>query len=151
MDTTRRQFLCLAAAALAPAATAPAAVNHLPLTTAFKNVDRYCRIMTKARTAGWAQVPVGRRMSLLGRECLGIPYQGYTLEIDDKIECPSANFDGLDCWTFFEITLGMARLLERPRAVYTPEDLLREIQWTRYRAGLCHGLALCWVGTGKPP
>ena len=64
---------------------------------------------------------------------------GYTLEIDDRVECPSANFDGLDCWTFFEIALGMARLLERPKAVYTPGDLLKEIQWTRYRAGLCTG------------
>ena len=32
-----------------------------------------------------------------------------------------------------------ARLLERPKAVYTPGDLLKEIQWTRYRAGLCTG------------
>ena len=139
MDTNRRRFLLLAASAFAPAMPVQAGVNHLPLSTAFKNVERYHRIMTKARTAGWAQRPIGPRMALLGRECLGVPYQGYTLEIDDKIECPSANFDGLDCWTFFEITLGMARLLERPRSVYPPEELLKEIQWTRYRAGLCSG------------
>jgi Protein of unknown function (DUF1460) len=139
MNLDRRRFLLLAAAALTPAAPVFAGVSHLPLSTAFKNVDRYHAIMTKARAAGWARLPIGARMAMLGRECLGIPYVGYTLEIDDKIECPSANFNGLDCWTFFEIALGMARLLERPKAVYTPEDLLKEIQWTRYRAGLCSG------------
>lgn len=139
MNIPRRRFLMLAAAACAPVAPALAGVDHLPLSTAFKNVDRYYAIMTKARAAGWGQIPIGPRMALLGRECLGIAYVGYTLEIDDRVECPSANFNGLDCWTFFEITLGMARLLERPKAVYTPADLLKEIQWTRYRAGLCTG------------
>ena len=140
MNLPRRQFLFITAAAISAAITpAPAAVNHLPLATTFKNADYFHRIMTKARTEGWARLPIGPRMAMIGRECIGIPYVGYTLEIDDRIENPSANFDGLDCWTFFEITLGMARLLERPRAVYTPEDLLREIQWTRYRAGSCTG------------
>jgi hypothetical protein len=139
MNLDRRRFLLLAAAACAPAAHALAGIDHLPLSTTFKNVDRYHAIMTKARTSGWARLPIGPRMALLGRECLGIPYVGYTLEIDDRIENPSANFNGLDCWTFFEVVLGMARLLERPRAVYTPQDLLKEIQWTRYRAGICTG------------
>ena len=139
MDFTRRRFLLLAAAAAAGTPAAQAGIDHLPIDTTFKNVERYHRIMTKARAAGWGQIPIGPRMALLGRECLGIAYVGYTLEIDDRVECPSANFDGLDCWTFFEIALGMARLLERPKAVHTPGDLLKEIQWTRYRAGLCTG------------
>lgn len=139
MDFTRRRFLLLTAAAAAGTPAAQAGIDHLPIDTTFKNVERYHRIMTKARAAGWGQIPIGPRMALLGRECLGIAYVGYTLEIDDRVECPSANFDGLDCWTFFEIALGMARLLERPKAVYTPGDLLKEIQWTRYRAGLCTG------------
>lgn len=140
MELNRRQFLLWGAAALA-AGTRPlqAGVDHLPLPVSFRNIERYHQIMTRARAAGWAQLPIGQRVALLGRECLGIPYVGYTLEIDDRVECPSANFDGLDCWTFFEIALGMARLLERPRAVYTPQDLLKEIQWTRYRAGQCTG------------
>ena len=139
MDFTRRRFLLLTAAAAAGTPAAQAGIDHLPIDTTFKNVERYHRIMTKAQAAGWGQIPIGPRMALLGRECLGIAYVGYTLEIDDRVECPSANFDGLDCWTFFEIALGMARLLERPKAVYTPGDLLKEIQWTRYRAGLCTG------------
>ncbi|MES2706626.1 MAG: N-acetylmuramoyl-L-alanine amidase-like domain-containing protein [Verrucomicrobiota bacterium] len=140
METSRRRFLLTAASALAAAAAgARAGIDHLPLSTSFKGVGTYQQIMLKAQAAGWAKLPIGQRMAKLGRECIGIPYVGYTLEIDDRIECPSANFQGLDCWTFFEIVLGMARLLERPKTVYTPQDLLKEIQWTRYRAGVCTG------------
>ncbi len=140
MPFARRRFLWLAAAAAAaPAAPAQAGIDHLPIHTTFVNRERFQAIMAKARAAGWARLPMGTRLALLGRECLGIPYVGYTLEIDDRIECPSANFNGLDCWTFFEIALGMARLLERPGSAGAPPDLLKEIQWTRYRAGRCQG------------
>ncbi len=139
MKLARRRFLWLAAAAGAPAARAVAGVDHLPMDTTFVNPARFHNIMAKAQAAGWGRRPIGARLALLGRECLGIPYVGFTLEIDDRIECPSANFNGLDCWTFFELALGMARLLERPRAAYAPQDLLKEIQWTRYRAGRCQG------------
>lgn len=140
MDTTRRRFLLSAASTLAAlSAGARAGIDYLPLSTSFKGVSTYQLIMAKAQSEGWAKLPIGPRMAKLGRECIGIPYVGYTLEIDDHIECPSANFQGLDCWTFFEIVLGMARILERPKATYTPQDLLKEIQWTRYRAGVCTG------------
>ena len=73
------------------------------------------------------------------QEIHGTPYVGFTLEIDDRVESPSANFRGLDCWTFFEIALGLARMIEVQKQGYTPTDLLREIEWTRYRAGVCNG------------
>ncbi|RYD31400.1 MAG: DUF1460 domain-containing protein [Verrucomicrobiaceae bacterium] len=140
METSRRRFLWTAACALSSLGfKAHAGVDHLPLATSFKGVATYQRIMAKALSQGWNKLPIGPRMAKLGRECIGIPYVGYTLEIDDRIECPSANLQGLDCWTFFEVVMGMARLLERPRAAYTPQDLLKEIQWTRYRGGICTG------------
>lgn len=140
MEISRRRFLLTAASALAAAACgARAGVTYLPLSTAFKGQSQYMRIMAKAQAESWVTLPIGARMAKLGRECIGTPYVGYTLEIDDHVECPSANFDGLDCWTFFEIVMGMARLLERGKTVYTPQDLLKEIQWTRYRAGSCSG------------
>lgn len=78
-------------------------------------------------------------MGYIARELIGTPYAGFTLEIDDRIECPSCNFDGLDCWTFFEAVMAFARMLERPRPSCVPQYLLLEIQWTRYRAGCCTG------------
>ncbi len=64
---------------------------------------------------------------------------GWTLEIDDRVESPSVNFNGLDCWTFFEIALGLARMVEKRQGSYSPSDLLRQIEWTRYRGGACRG------------
>lgn len=69
----------------------------------------------------------------------GTPYVGLTLEIDDHIESASVNFKGLDCWTFFETALGLARMFGQAKTRYEPSDLLREIEWTRYRGGQCHG------------
>jgi hypothetical protein len=49
------------------------------------------------------------------------------------------NFTGLDCWTFFEISLAFARMLYCPREDWTPQMLLRYIQLDRYRGGKCDG------------
>ncbi|HEY4781624.1 MAG TPA: N-acetylmuramoyl-L-alanine amidase-like domain-containing protein, partial [Chthoniobacterales bacterium] len=52
---------------------------------------------------------------------------------------PSANMDGLDCWTFFEISVGFARMLEMKSGNYAPSDLLAMIELDRYRGGHCNG------------
>jgi N-acetylmuramoyl-L-alanine amidase-like protein len=49
------------------------------------------------------------------------------------------NFTGMDCWTFFEISLAFARMLNEPESDWTPERLLRYIELDRYRAGECTG------------
>lgn len=109
----------------------------LPMSTIFKGKDKFDKIVAKAVRENWKNYPVSSRMILFARELHGTPYVNYTLEIDDHIESPSVNFEGLDCWTFFETTLGLSRMIMRPRAQYSQEDLLREIQWTRYRGGNC--------------
>ena len=63
----------------------------------------------------------------------------FTLEIDNRIESPSVNFQGMDCWTFFEIALGFARMLNEPESNWTPERLLHYIEMDRYRGGECTG------------
>ena len=135
---SRRQFL-LSAASLAVCGPAMAGVDHLPLTTTFKGQEKFRAIVAKAVANNWRALPIGTRMGYIARELIGTPYVGFTLEIDDRVECPSCNFDGLDCWTFFEAVMGFARMLERPRPSYVPQHLLLEIQWTRYRAGRCTG------------
>ncbi|MBK1830606.1 DUF1460 domain-containing protein [Verrucomicrobiaceae bacterium R5-34] len=79
------------------------------------------------------------RMVKVAKELEGLPYKSYTLEIDNHIESPSVDFTGMDCWTFFEACLGFSRMLETPKSRYTPQDLLRQIEWTRYRGGRCNG------------
>ncbi len=118
---------------------ASAASQELPLSVRFKGEERFEQMVKKARSEGWEKLPIGERMIKFGRELHGLPYTSFTLEIDDHVEAPSANFDGLDCWTFFEISLGMARMIAVEKDRYTPQDLLDQIEFTRYRGGTCSG------------
>jgi hypothetical protein len=45
----------------------------------------------------------------------------------------------MDCWTFFEIALSFARMLNEPEPNWTPERLLHYIELDRYRGGTCTG------------
>lgn len=116
-----------------------AAKRLLPMSTIFKGETRFHAMMKKAREKEWAKLPIGERIVRFGKELEGLPYTNFTLEIDDKIESPSVNLNQLDCWTFFEQCLGLARMIGFPKEEYTPEDLLRQIELTRYRAGVCTG------------
>ena len=111
--------------ALASAASARAAVT-LPMNAVFK-------------AENWKSLPIGERTAVVGQAMVGTPYRSYTLEIDNRVESPSVNFKGLDCWTFFEIALGFARMLDEPEANWTPATLLHYIELDRYRGGECTG------------
>ena len=138
--------LVLSAAAVSPgtlyaqsAVADKEAIERLPLSTTFKGQDRFREIVAKAHEEHWAELAMGPRIIKFARELHGVPYTSFTLEIDDHIEAPSANLVGLDCWTFFEICLGLARMVESGKSDYQPTDLLAEIEFTRYRGGQCHG------------
>lgn len=115
------------------------AESRLPFGTVFKGKDKFDRIVAKAREGNWAVLPLGERTVTVGREMVATRYKNYTLEIDNRIEAPSVNFLGLDCWTFFEISLGMARMIAEPQENWTPERLLHYIELDRYRGGQCTG------------
>ena len=113
--------------------------EQLPQSITFKNKPAFDAVVAKAQKENWRALPMGQRVAAFGNALRGTKYVGYTLEIDDKIESPSCNFGGLDCWTFFETALGLARMIETPKPAYTPSDLLAEIEWTRYWGGRCTG------------
>jgi hypothetical protein len=136
--TSRRRFLCSTGAALV-ASQARGANSALPFETRFKGTERFQTLVAQSQKEKWEELPIGERVLRFGKAMRGTPYVSYTLEIDDHIEAPSANFTGLDCWSFFEISLGMARMIGRKQPTYAPEDLLREIEFTRYRGGVCTG------------
>jgi len=114
------------------------AAPELPLSATFKGEQRFQEIVAKAQSEKWADLPIGQRTIKFARELHGVPYKSFTLEIDDHIEAPSANLIGLDCWTFFEISLGLARMIDSNKTSYRPQDLLKQIELTRYRAGTCN-------------
>ncbi len=135
----RRHFLVTLSGGCLLPTLGSAATNLLPLSVTCQGQDKFHVLAAKAVKEQWATKPIGQRMAFIAITLRETPYVGFTLEIDDRIECPSVNFAGLDCWTFFETVLGLARMLETPREKYQPEHLLAEIEWTRYRAGKCTG------------
>ncbi len=111
----------------------------LPFSTVFKGRDKFDQLVSKARAGNWSTLPIGERTATVGQALVGTAYKSFTLEIDNRIEAPSVNFDGLDCWTFFEIALGFARMIEEPADNWTPERLLHYIEVDRYRDGRSTG------------
>jgi Protein of unknown function (DUF1460) len=113
--------------------------SRLPFSTVFKGQDQFSRLVAKAKSENWEALPIGERTAVVGLALVGTRYKHYTLEIDNRIESPSVNFQGMDCWTFFEIALGFARMLNEPESNWTPERLLHYIELDRYRGGECTG------------
>ena len=116
-----------------------ASESRLPFSAVFKGQDQFNRLVSKAKAGNWQALPIGERTAAVGQALVGTRYKHFTLEIDNRIEAPSANFQGMDCWTFFEIALGFARMLDEPEANWSPERLLHYIELDRYRGGECTG------------
>ena len=116
-----------------------ASESRLPFDTVFKGQDQFNRLVAKAKSENWKSLPIGDRTAAVGKALVGTRYKHFTLEIDNRIESPSVNFYGMDCWTFFETALGFARMLNEPESNWTPERLLHYIEMDRYRGGECTG------------
>lgn len=132
-----RSALLLATALLALVSSAFAT---LPFSTVFQGRGKFDQLVAQA--PAWKALPIGERVGAVGRALVGTPYKSYTLEIDDKIEAPSVNFNGLDCWTFFETSLAFARMLDEPQDKWTPETMLKYLELDRYRGGQCNATYL---------
>ena len=110
---------------------------ELPFDTVFKGRSQFDRVVGVA--AQLKALPLGDRVATIGKVLCGTPYKSSTLEIDDHVEAPSVNLTGLDCWTFFETSLALARMLQEPPEQWKPQTLLKYIERDRYRGGECTG------------
>jgi hypothetical protein len=128
---TRRDVLRLAA--LTPFAMPLSALANLGPTTRFFGLHVFERIVDKADAHGWRDLSMSELMGNIALEFIDTPYVAYTLELDDHKEIPSCNLEGLDCVTFFESTLDLARMLKLGGS--DSRDLLKQIEFTRYRGG----------------
>ncbi|RYG23994.1 DUF1460 domain-containing protein [bacterium] len=101
--------------------------------------DRYIggekldKIALMSHQGGWAKLPIGERMGRIGMAFVGTPYVAFTLETDEPIEYCTVNLEGLDCVTFFESCLNIARIV--PKGALNGGDLLEAVRQTRYRGG----------------
>jgi hypothetical protein len=121
---------------LAVVAVASVHVQSQEATTATSETARVARLEAVARDSSWSRLPLGMLMTRLGRELLGTPYVGGTLEGDGSEVC-RVRLDGLDCVTFFETVLNLARNIKRGALGYA--RLLESVTHTRYRSGLLDG------------
>jgi hypothetical protein len=112
---------------------------RLPWPVVFKGEAKFQRLCDEAKKKNWASLPIGKRTATVGKAIVGTSYGNYTLEIDDKIESPCANFEMLDCWTFYETSLAFARMVKCSESFWTREGLLHYIELERYRDGTCTG------------
>lgn len=93
------------------------------------------KILSKGRAEEWASLPMNERIGKIALEFLNTPYVGGTL--DCEIEKCQVDLEGLDCVTYFESVIGIAKILEFSRSDY---DYLRErVAFTRYRGGEVKG------------
>ncbi|MBL9143655.1 MAG: DUF1460 domain-containing protein [Verrucomicrobiaceae bacterium] len=114
---------------------------ELPFSTVFKGEDKFNKLvaLAKPKARDLKALPIGDRVVWFGQALVGTPYKGFTLEIDDRVEAPSVNLDGLDCWTFFEVSLAFARMMDLDPPRWTPAQLLYFIEVDRYWNGKCTG------------
>lgn len=129
----------LATPASAQKAVPPPKGPKLPLSTVFQGESKFHAIVAKAERENWRNLPLGERTIRVARELVGTRYVNYSLEVDDRIESPVANFTGMDCWTYYENSLALARMLRYKPAPYQPADLLHMVEIERYRDGVCTG------------
>src|SRR6266478_889469 len=112
---------------------AAAMESRLPFSTVFKGQDQFNRLVARAKSGNWQALPIGERTAAVGQALVGTRYKHFTLEIDNRIESPSVNFQGVDCWTFFEIALGFARMLNEPESNWTPERMFPRSRSTKFQ------------------
>ena len=102
--------------------------------TVFRGADAFSRILKTASDNNWERLPIGELMGKIATELEGTPYEAGTLELSADLEICSVNLEALDCVTFVETTLALARMLKKGGR--TEADLLQELQLIRYRGGI---------------
>lgn len=85
-----------------------------------------------------ASAPIGDAIVEIGRSFLGTPYLAHALEVpgDERLV---VNMRGLDCVSFYENALTLARCVKLGETTF--EAYQQQLQWIRYRDGKIDGYA----------
>jgi len=92
----------------------------------------FSNIINQAKRKGWTSLSIGELMGNIGMLMLGTKYVAGTIEGEGPEIC-RVDLTGLDCVTFFENTLCMARILKKKKTAF--DDFIAELTFTRYRKG----------------
>ncbi len=103
----------------------------------FQGREIFDRILNKAKSEHWSKLPIGELMGKIAWELEGTKYTAETLDQSVDNEACVVKLDGLDCVTYFENVLGLARMIKQ--GGNTPNDLMKSVTTTRYRGGTVSG------------
>lgn len=85
-----------------------------------------------------ATKPIHEAFTALAQTFLGVPYKEHSLDTVAE-ERLVVDLEGVDCVTFYEYALALARCVKKRTTTYT--DFCRELQFIRYRDGHINGYA----------
>ncbi len=134
---TRRTFLkdaaLVAAAALPLGSHAVAAIMKSAPDKNEEIIGQRFRLAAERALSG---EPIGEVMAVLGNSFVGTPYVAHTLEAPGP-EHLVVNLQGLDCTTFVENVLALARCVKLDQMSF--DAFKKQLQFIRYRSGLIQG------------
>lgn len=131
---SRRSFLLRIVAGIGLASFDAFPVSALAPNEAFAGQATLEKILSNAEAQKWRELAIGDLIGRVAMNLVGTPYVANTLELSIDKEICSANLTGLDCVTFFETSLALARMIKK--GLKTPEDLLAQLRYIRYRNGI---------------
>ncbi|TNE47140.1 MAG: DUF1460 domain-containing protein [Deltaproteobacteria bacterium] len=120
-----------------PARSAPSSRPTSRASVETRSQEIFKRILHKARKHSWKSLPLGSLVGRIGEQFLNVPYKGGTLETSDGVERCIVNLVALDCVTFFENSLAIARIIKKGKSRWA--DLIKEVTYLRYRKGKRNG------------
>lgn len=129
---TRREFLVAGAAVALLPRLALAQKEDF-----FTGRDVFAKIMERAKAESWKKLPIGELVGKVGLAFEGTPYVGFTFELFDDREVCAINLKGVDCATFYEAALAIARTVKTGRL--TESEFQKQITKIRYRNGKLDG------------
>ncbi|HEY3781749.1 MAG TPA: N-acetylmuramoyl-L-alanine amidase-like domain-containing protein [Fimbriimonadaceae bacterium] len=103
----------------------------------FTGKHAYAAILDKAVDEKWSMLPMGDLIGQIATYLLGTPYVNYTLDHSADHEYCIVNLQELDCVTFVESTLALARAIKL--GDNDDESLAKQVELIRYRNGECNG------------
>lgn len=110
-------------------------VRHLP--SFFDDYeDAKCKKILASLDASLANLPINEVIAEVGKSFIGTEYVAGTLD-ENMNESLVVKVTGLDCVTFVENALIMARLIKKGSTSF--EDYKKELEFIRYRNGVMEG------------
>jgi len=128
----RRQFILTAGIGIASVMSFKKLNAFVLDSNISENKRILANIIQKADDNNWQHHEIGELIIKIANEFLGFPYVGGTLEGDPEM-C-RVDLSGMDCVTFYEYCLCIARMIKLGKSDY--QELINELTYVRYRDGV---------------